>query len=196
MESSLLSSAILLLLIIDPFGNLITINALLKDIPTPRRQRLILRECLLAAAILASFLLVGNHVLGFLGIRPSTLSVSGGIVLFLIALRMVFPTRDRPVADVDGEPLLVPIAVPLIAGPSTLAVLLLMASREPEKTAEWFGALALAMGLSTLLLVWSPRFYENLGRSLTNAIERLVGMILIMLSVQMFLDGIQGYLDR
>jgi len=194
MESmSLLSAALLLLLIIDPFGNLVTINALLAEMPKGRRQVFILRECLLAFAVLALFLFAGNALLGFLGIRAPTLSVSGGIVLFLIAIRMVFPSRSHPIATVDGEPVLVPIAVPLIAGPSTLAILMLMANRDPSRLALWFGALALAMTASTLVLWLSPLFYERLGRPFTNAIERLVGMILIMLSVQMLLDGIGQY---
>jgi len=189
----LLSSAVLLVLIIDPFGNLVTINALLREVPTHRRQRLILRECALAFAVLATFLFFGNHLLGFLGIRAATLSISGGIVLFLIALRMVFPARHGSEPTVEGEPLLVPIAIPLIAGPSALAVLLLMATREPERAGDWFLALVLAMGFSTVLLTLSPLFYERLGRSLTTAMERLVGMILIMLSVQMLLDGFESY---
>jgi len=190
----LYSSAVLLILIIDPFGNLVTINALLKDIPAPRRRKLILRECLLAWLILSLFFFVGNHLLTFLGIRPASLSISGGFVLFLIALRMVFPSRDNPIASVDGEPLLVPIAVPLIAGPSALAVLLLMATRDPAHSGRWLAALAIAMSFSTLLLWLSPFFFERLGNSLTTAIERLVGMVLIMLAVQMLLDGFSDYL--
>lgn len=191
---SLFSAAILLLLIIDPFGNLVTINALLRELPTAARQRLILRECGIAAAILVGFLFAGNAILSTLGLRPATLSVSGGIVLFLIALGMVFPGRDRSPGPVDGAPLVVPIAVPLIAGPSALAMLLLMASREPGAVVKWLGALSLALGISTLVLWLSPMFYEKLGRPFASAIERLVGMLLIMLAVQMFLDGIDAYL--
>lgn len=189
-----LSATVLLLLIIDPFGNLVTINALLREFPTRERQALILRECLIAFAILALFLFAGNTLLGLLGLRAPTLSISGGIVLFLIALGMVFPSRDRGLASVDGKPLIVPIATPLIAGPSTLAMLLLMATREPDALGRWFGALAASVGISTLVLWLSPLFYEKLGRPVTSAIERLVGMLLIMVSVQMFLDGVGEYL--
>lgn len=189
-----LSATVLLLLIIDPFGNLVTINALLREFPTSERQRLILRECLIAFVILSLFLVAGNALLGLLGLRAPTLSISGGIVLFLIALGMVFPSRERSLASVDGKPLIVPIAVPLIAGPSTLAMLLLMATREPDALGRWFGALAASVGISTLVLWLSPRFYEKLGRPVTSAIERLVGMLLIMVSVQMFLDGVGEYL--
>lgn len=189
-----LSATVLLLLIIDPFGNLVTINALLREIPTRERQNLILRECLIAFFILVLFLFAGEPLLGLLGLRPSTLSISGGIVLFLIALGMVFPTRDRSFAQVEGKPLIVPIAIPLIAGPSTLAMLLLMASRDPGAWGRWLGALTVSVGISTLVLWLSPRFYEKLGRPFTAAIERLVGMLLIMVSVQMFLDGVREYL--
>jgi len=197
MESmSLFSAAILLLLIIDPFGNLVTINALLHDLPTQARQRLILRECAIAGGILLVFLFAGDRLLAILGLRAASLSISGGIVLFLIAVGMVFPTRDRALGAVEGTPLLVPIAIPLIAGPSTLAMLLLMASREPGAVGKWLGALSIALGISTLVLWLSPLFYEKLGRALTSAIERLVGMLLIMVSVQMFLDGVNDYLNE
>lgn len=197
MESmTFFSATLLLLLIIDPFGNLVTINALLHDLPTAARQRLILRECLIAFLVLSAFLFGGNHLLAILGLRPATLSISGGIVLFIIALGMVFPGRDRSAAPIDGAPFLVPIAMPLIAGPSTLAMLLLMATREPAGLGKWFGALAASMAVSTVILALSPIYYEKLGRAFTSAVERLVGMLLIMVSVQMFLDGIASYLDR
>lgn len=188
------SAAILLLLIIDPFGNLVLINSLLRDLPKGERQGLILRECLIAFAVLAVFLFAGNTILSTLGLRPATLSISGGIVLFLIALGMVFPTGERQFGEVGEKPLIVPIAVPLIAGPSALAMLLLMATREPESLGKWLGALATALGISTLVLWLSPLFYEKLGRAATTAIERLVGMLLIMVAVQMFLDGVGEYL--
>jgi multiple antibiotic resistance protein len=193
---SFLSAAILLFLVIDPLGNLVTINSLLHEIPTRQRQRLILRECVIALGILIVFLVAGNSLLSALDLRASTLSVSGGIVLFLIALGMVFPSRAHPAYVVDGSPVLVPIAVPLIAGPSSLAVLLLMAKREPESLGKWMAALGVAMGVSTIILVLSPLFYEKLGKPLTSAIERLVGMLLITLSIQMFLDGIAAYFSE
>lgn len=193
---SFLSAAILLFLVIDPLGNLVTINSLLHEIPTRQRQRLILRECVIALGILIVFLVAGNSLLSALDLRASTLSVSGGIVLFLIALGMVFPTRAHPAYVVDGSPILVPIAVPLIAGPSSLAVLLLMAKQEPESLGKWMAALGVAMGVSTIILVLSPLFYEKLGKPLTSAIERLVGMLLITLSIQMFLDGIAAYISE
>lgn len=189
-----LSATLLLLLIIDPFGNLVTINALLRDLATAERQRVILRECLVAFGILVLFLFAGNSILSTLGLRPATLSISGGIVLFLIALGMVFPTRARHFGEVGEKPLVVPIAVPLIAGPSTLAMLLLMAAREPAALGKWFGALSTSLGVSTLVLWLSPLFYEKLGHAATSTIERLVGMLLIMVSVQMFLDGVGEYL--
>lgn len=192
--TSFASAALLLLLIIDPFGNLVTINSILREVPPGRRQRVILRECIIAFFILVGFLLVGERLLGLLGLRPPTLSISGGIVLFLIALRMVFPTKDRSLDRIDGEPMVVPIAVPLIAGPSTLAMILLLATREPGAMLKWFGAVCAALGLSTLLLWASPLFFDRLGHRVTMAAERLVGMLLIMLAVQMFLDGLETYL--
>ena len=123
--------------------------------------------------------------------------ISGGNLLFLIALGMVFPRKSviSPEPDTDeGEPLVVPLAIPLIAGPSCIAALLVMATREPDKMTQWVSALTLACAASTIILTASVPLFRFLGRRGSIAIERLMGMLLVMIAVQMFLDGIKVYL--
>lgn len=192
---TLISAAVILLLIMDPFGNMVTLNALLSDLPLPKRRRIILREALIAYGILVAFLLVGNPLLSLFGIESSSLSIAGGIVLFLIALGMVFPNRAAMPPVLDTEPFIVPIAMPLIAGPSAIAALLVFASTNPEHLFKWFLAVTLAAAITTLILWASPWLFERLGRRGAHAIERLMGMLLIILSVQLMLDGLAQYLE-
>jgi len=196
---TLASAAILLFLIMDPFGNMVTFNSLLGGVQPRRRVIVILRESLIAFAILLLFLFTGRWVLAFLGLQSSTLSISGGIILFLIALGMVFPRKSvmapEP-GELEGEPLIVPLAIPLIAGPSSIAALLLMASKEPDKMGQWALALTLAWLTATAILAASVPLFRFLGRRGSAAIERLMGMLLVMIAVQMFLDGIKSYLAQ
>lgn len=198
---TLASAAILLFLIMDPFGNMVTFNSLLRYLEPRRRMVVILRESIIAYGVLLLFLFTGRWVLAFLGLRDATLSISGGIILFLIALGMVFPRKSvmQPESDSDkseGEPLVVPLAIPLIAGPSCIAALLLMASKEPEKMEQWVLALTFAWLVSTIILTASVPLFRFLGRRGSAAIERLMGMLLVMIAVQMFLDGIKSYLGN
>lgn len=196
---TLASASILLFLIMDPFGNMVTFHALLEGIPMRRRVVVILRESVIAYGILLLFLFTGQWVLTFLGLREATLSISGGIILFLIALGMVFPRKSVMTVDPadrdEGEPLVVPLAIPLIAGPSCIAALLLMASKSPEKLGQWTLALTLAWLVATIILAGSVPLFRFLGRRGSMAIERLMGMLLVMIAVQMFLDGVKAYLE-
>lgn len=196
---TLASAAILLFLIMDPFGNMVTFNSLLNNVPPRRRVYVILRESAIAFAILMLFLFTGRWVLVFLGLQASTLSISGGIILFLIALGMVFPSKSVMIpepGELESEPLVVPLAIPLIAGPSSIATLLLMASKEPEKMTQWAVALTLSWLACTIVLTASVPLFRFLGRRGSAAIERLMGMLLVMIAVQMFLDGIKSYLAQ
>jgi multiple antibiotic resistance protein len=192
---SIISAAIVLLLILDPFGNLVTINTLMAEVPPAKRRRIILREALIAYGILVAFLFGGNPLLSFFGVASHSLRIAGGIILFLIALGMVFPDRSSMPASLDAEPFIVPIAMPLIAGPSAIAALLVLARSDPQQLLNWLGALTLATGISSFILWASPWIFHRLGRRGTLAIERLMGMLLIILSVQMMLDGIEQYLQ-
>ena len=126
--------ALTLFLIMDPFGNIPVFMPILEKVPPERRHRLLVRELLLALGIIVGFIFGGQFALSLPGLRQESVSIAGGIILFLIALRMVFPSRDGfAEVELEGEPLLVPLAVPLIAGPSLLAVLLLFATAEPQR---------------------------------------------------------------
>jgi len=192
---TIISAAIVLLLILDPFGNLVTINTLLSDLPATKRQRIILREALIAYGILVLFLFGGNPLLSFFGVESHTLRISGGVILFIIALGMVFPNRSAMPTTLETEPFIVPIAMPLIAGPSAIAALLVMARSDPLRLGSWLGALTFAMGVSGLIMWASPWIFQRLGPRGALAVERLMGMLLIILSVQMMLDGIEQYLQ-
>ncbi len=188
----MLSLALMLFLIMDPFGNLVTVNALLAN-QTPRRRAVILlRESLIATVLLLLAAAIGGWLLRSLGLEAHALSISGGIVLFLIALGMVFPTRRIIEDAVTDSPLIVPIAMPLIAGPSALSMVILFAERMPL-TSVCFAILIASLG-SAVLLAASPAFYRYLGKRGAAALERLVGMLLVMISVQMILNGIDAYL--
>ena len=183
-----------LFLIMDPFGNIPVFLAVLDKVAPERRKMILIRELLFALAAVVLSILAGKQIVGLTGLRPESISIAGAIILFLIAIRMIYPlklfeTKD----DSDGEPLLVPLAIPLIAGPSLLAVLLLFASSEyPDFLTLGLAAL-LAWFLTSLILYFSTFLLRLLGKNGLTAIERLMGMILVAISIQLFLDGISLY---
>lgn len=191
---TLFSAAATLLLIIDPFGNVVMFNSILSKIPVERRRKVLIREVLIAFGILMTFLLVGAQLLGFLGLEQSSLSLAGGILLFLIAIGMVFPNRAVQLGSPgDDEPFIVPLATPMIAGPSGIAFLLLLASKEPDRMPEWIIALIAASAISAGILIMGERVARLLGARGMRAAERLMGMLLILIAVQMMTDGISLY---
>jgi small neutral amino acid transporter SnatA (MarC family) len=128
------SAIILLFLVIDPFGNVPFFVAALKDVDPTRRRAVVVRELLIAYFVMVVFLFAGQPLLRVLGISGPALTIAGGVILFLIALRMVFPMRGRSLQeDLQGEPFIVPLAIPYIAGPSVLAVEVLLMSDEPTR---------------------------------------------------------------
>lgn len=188
------SVAVTLFFIMDPLGNVPVFNAILSGFDSAKRIRIMTRELFLALLILFAFLLSGNAVLGFLGLSQSSLSIAGGILLFIISLRMIFPkTTSRDEMEGVEDPFLVPLAVPMIAGPSTIAILILLGSSQPERMGEWSISLLLAWVASTVLLVASPYLMRVLGRRGARALERLMGMILVILATQMLLNGIRDF---
>jgi MarC family membrane protein len=193
---SLASAFVLLFLVIDPFGNVPFFVAALQRVAPERHRRIVLRELCFALALMVLFLFVGRPLLGVLAISGPALSIAGGVILFLIALRMVFPSPGRGTEDLDGEPFLVPLAVPYVAGPSVLATLLLLMSREPGRWPVWLAALGLAWLATAAILLAGSRMAARLGKRGLMAVERLMGMVLVALAVQMFLDGLDAYLGR
>lgn len=144
--------------------------------------------------MLLAFLAAGDTVLHYLGLKQPALGVAGGVVLFIIALRMVFPDHEAAERrELDEEPFIVPLAVPMIAGPSALAAVLLLVSREPDRFWTWFAALTAAWCVSALILLASGLLMEKLGPRALRALVRLTGMLLIMMAVQMLMDGVAVY---
>ncbi len=189
----MVSLALLLFLIMDPFGNLVILNSLLAEFPPPKKRLIILREASIATVILLIASLFGGSILHLLGLQEYSLRLAGGIVLFLIALGMLFPSR-RMIDEPAGEtPLVVPIAMPLIAGPSAISMVILFSEKHSATTVS--AAVMIAAIASTVVLAASSAIFSILGRRGAIALERLMGMLLIMLSVQMILDGINAYLN-
>ncbi len=194
---TLASAVVLLFLVIDPFGNVPFFVAALGGVAPERRKGLIARELLIALGVMVAFLFAGKPLLSVLGVSEPALTIAGGVILFLIALRMVFPSRSRSYREsLEGEPFIVPLAIPYIAGPSVLAVELLLMSREPERWPEWLLAISIAWAATAVIVFFGSRLAERLGARGLVAIERLMGMVLVAISVQMFLTGAEAYFGR
>jgi MarC family membrane protein len=188
------SAAVLLLLVIDPFGNVPIFATALARIAPERRTRVVLRECFAAYVILLAFMLGGRTFLTWLQLSEASLAIAGGIILFLIALRMVFHHPEGLFGELpNGEPFIFPLAIPLIAGPSAIATVMLMVSRDPARRLAWVIALTVAMAVATLVLVAAHWLQRMLGQRGTLAVERLMGLLLTALAVQMLLDGVTTY---
>lgn len=191
-----LSATLLLLTIMDPLGNVATFVSGLRPVPPERRVRVIARELVIALVILVVFLFAGPWLLGLLHLKQEALFISGGIVLFLIALKMIFPPSRREMDEPMMEPFIVPLAVPMIAGPSVLATLLVLVSTQPEQIWHWFAALLIAWGVTAAVLLCSPAIARVLKEKGAMAVERLMGMLLVMVAVQMLLNGIEHYIQH
>ena len=192
---TILSAVITLILVMDPFGGIPVFLSLLKHSPARRRRKIILREMAIALAILVLFLFFGKYILSGLHISEPALNISGGVILFLIALRMIFPRRTQEEENGESEePIVVPLAVPLIAGPSTLATVMLLATGYPGTILRWMFALLIAWSAALLVLLSGDLLRKLLGDRVIQAIERLMGMILTTMAVQMLLSGVQEFL--
>jgi len=189
------SAAATLFLVLDAPGNIPAFNAILSKLDHGRRSRVIALEMLFALVILMGFLFAGNTILGFLGLTQSSLNITGGVLLFIISLRMIFPGRHQVSDEETEDPFIVPIAVPLTAGPSTIAIVLFLGSSQPDRILEWCIALVIAWLGSTILLMLSPKLIAVIGERGSRAMERLIGMILIIPAVQMLLNGIRDFIQ-
>jgi MarC family membrane protein len=194
---SIASAAILLFFVMDPVGNIPFFLAALKPVAPARQARVVVRELLVALAVMVAFLFAGRLLLDVLRISEPALTIAGGVILFLIALQMVFPAAGRPRhEEVEGEPFVVPLAIPYVAGPSVLATELLLMSREPQRWPSWLAALSLAWVASAAILLLGSRLRSYLGARGMIAVERLMGMVLVAVAVQLFLSGIERYIDQ
>ncbi len=193
MNYTFLSATILLLLITDPVGNIPVFANALKHVPPERRPKVILREILIAFGLLLTFMFVGEGFLRVMNLSELSLQIGGGVILFLIALRMVFPSQSVEIDDVMTEPLIVPLAIPAIAGPSALATVLLLVSQQPDKRMEWIGALCVTMIISAVVLVSAERILRVIGNRLVVAVERLMGLVLVSVAIEMMLRGAKTF---
>jgi multiple antibiotic resistance protein len=194
---TLYSAAILLFLVMDPLGNVPVFLTVLKDVDPERRKRIIVRELIISLIVLLLFLFLGRFIMEALQLNEPSLSIAGGIILFLIALRMIFPSQEGMFGhSPEREPFIVPLAIPLIAGPSAMASVLLLVTREPARIWTWMGALLCAWSVTAVILVASSYVSRALGSKGMTALERLMGMILTTISVQMLLNGIHQFITQ
>ena len=189
---TVLAAILLLIIIMDPIGNVPVFLSILKNIPIERRRKIIIRELLIALVVLLFFMFIGRYILQLLQIEQSSLGIAGGIILFLIAIKMIFPgTKPMFTHDKKTEPLVVPLAVPMLAGPSAIAAVILFMAREPSRWIEWTFVVFVAFLVTGVILVSSETLGRKLGNRALIAIERLMGIILVMVSVDFILDGIK-----
>jgi MarC family membrane protein len=194
MDVSFTSAVVILLLVMDPIGNIPLFVSLLRPVEAARRTRVILRECAIAFAVLLVFVFFGAAILGVLGLSDPSLTIAGGVILFLIALRMIFRRPEGIFGDTaGGEPFIVPLAIPSIAGPAAIATVMLLASRAPQRLLEWCLAVSVAMLATAALLVSADRLAKLAGEQGVLAFERLMGLILTAIAVEMLLRGIETF---
>ena len=211
MNNTFASATILLILITDPIGNIPIFANALKYVAPQRRAWVILREIAIAFVLLLAFMLMGESFLKLMSLSELSLQIAGGVILFLIALRMVFPPpavnaehgvsqpgegRGADAGQPYSEPLIVPLAIPAIAGPSALATVLLLVSQAPERRMEWIGALVITMLVSAVVLVLAERIQRVAGDRFVVALERLMGLVLVAVSIEMMLKGVRVFVQQ
>jgi MarC family membrane protein len=195
MDHTFLSAFVLLLLVLDPFGSLPIFISVLRSVAPGRRRIVAVREVTIAFVVLAVFMVGGQAFLSLMRLSERSLEVAGGVILLIIAVRMIFASGGEIYAA-DGEarePFIFPLAVPLLAGPSAMATVLLLASRQPENLLSWVGALTAAMAVSAAVLLSADRLRKLLGASMVSAIEKLMGLVLTAVAVEMILAGLKRY---
>ena len=197
MYAELLSATVLLILVTDPFGNVPLVVAALREVPPERRLRVVVRECLIAYFLLLVFLFGGKAFLELMHLSETSVSIAGGVILFLIALKMVFPSPGGVFGDGGaGEPFIVPLAIPAIAGPSALATVMLLASRSPGSLGMLVIAVSITMAISVVVLAGADRVQRVIGEHGVLAVERLMGLVLTALAVEMLLSGIRTFVTQ
>jgi MarC family membrane protein len=194
MDVSFASAVVILLLVTDPIGNIPLFASLLRNVDPKRRMRIVVRECAIAYAVLLGFVVFGQSILDLLGLSDRSLNIAGGVILFLIALRMIFRTPEGIFGDAPaGEPFIVPLAIPSIAGPTAIATVVLLVSRAPGRWPEWLVAVTAAMIVTLAVLLFAERIGRWMGERGIAALERLMGLLLTAVAVEMLLRGIEGF---
>lgn len=198
MEQTFLSATILLIVITDPLGNIPLFISNMRKVKRERRLMVIVRECIVAFVVLLVFMLFGRQMLSVLRLSEETLKIAGGVILFLIALNMIFPGTGAAVGK-DGtadEPFIVPIAIPLISGPSATVTAMLVAGSNPHRMLEWVAALAVTIAATFVVFLASDKLRDALGDQAISAIEKLMGLVLTAMSVEMLLSGVAAYIRQ
>jgi MarC family membrane protein len=194
MDHSFLSAFVLLLLVLDPLGSLPIFIPIMREVPKHRRRWVAMREVGIAFGVLFFFMFFGNGFLRVMHLSERSLEVAGGVILLMVAIRMIFSHEGGVYGTTEGrEPLIFPLAVPLLAGPSAMATVLLLASRQPDRLLDWVAALTAAMAVSGVVLVLCDRIRRLLGDSVVSAIEKLMGLVLTAIAVEMVLAGLKRY---
>ncbi|MEQ1682520.1 MAG: MarC family protein [Burkholderiaceae bacterium] len=194
MDHSFLSAVILLLLVLDPLGSLPVFIPIMRGVSAERRTMVAVREVLIAFVVLFAFMFFGEAFLRVMRLSERSLEVAGGVILLMVAIRMIFSHEGGVYGTPEGkEPFIFPLAVPLLAGPSAMATVLLLASRQPDRVLSWVGALACAMVVSGAVLLLCERIRRLLGDSVVSALEKLMGLVLTAIAVEMILAGLKQY---
>jgi MarC family membrane protein len=194
MDHTFFSALILLVLVLDPLGCLPIFIPIMRSVEARRRARVAVREVFIAFSVLVAFMLLGEGFLRVMRLSERSLEVAGGVLLVIIAIRMIFGSAgDAYGLEPGREPFIFPLAVPLLAGPSAMATVLLLASRQPERMLQWVAALTVAMALSGAVLLLADRIRRLLGDSVVSAIEKLMGLVLTAIAVEMILAGLKRY---
>jgi MarC family membrane protein len=195
MEYNFFSAFILLFLVTDPLGNIPLFIHHLQNISKRRRIYIIFREICIASVVLLFFMLAGKSFLKLLHLSELSMQFAGSIIMFLISLHMIFPMKNNDSNIYAEEPFIVPLAIPLLAGPSSIASVMLLSSQYPNNIYIWVGALILTMVCCAVILFMSDLIQNVLGSNVVAAFERLMGLILVAMSVEMFLKGIRLFIQ-
>ncbi len=194
MTPSFSSAVVVLILVVDPIGNIPIFVSVLRRVDAERRMRVVLRESAIAFAVLLACVFIGRTVLKLFGLSGTSLTIAGGVILFLIALRMIFRSGAEVFGNLPaGEPFVVPLAIPSIAGPTAIATVVLFASSAPQRWIEWCGAVTIAMVVTVAVLGFAERITQLLGERTLAAFERLVGLVLTAIAVEMLLRGVEEF---
>jgi len=190
---SIISTAIVLTFILDPFGNVPILLAILKDVDKKRHRKIIAREMIFGLAILLFFLFMGQSFLSIFHLETTSVRIAGGFIFFIIAINLIFPRKNGSLFASHGEPFIVPIALPMVAGPSALATLLVLSKQHSGEMSGLTIALLIAWGLTAVVMFSAPFLLKILRNKGLIALEKLMGMLLLIMAVQMLLDGIRDY---
>lgn len=190
------SVIVALFLLMDAPGNTPVFLSILGHLGKAERRRAIIREIFFALIVLLLFLFFGKSILSYLGISTPALSVAGGVVLFIVAMRMIFPHQYGPVyGKEDDDPWVVPLAIPLVAGPSSIAYIMTVAAREPDRIKDWVIATVIACILCGAVIYTIDLLRPWIKDRALTLMERIMGMILVIISIQMLMNGIAEYIQ-